>query len=52
MPGASLDGIDFAAVPYVDRYSWVQREYYRLVQKHAHLLLATGAARGSNESKN
>ena len=36
--GATLDGINFNTVPFVNKYNWFQREYYRMVNRHAKLL--------------
>tara|TARA_Y100000741_G_C17886466_1_gene409289 strand:+ start:116 stop:304 length:189 start_codon:yes stop_codon:yes gene_type:complete len=37
---ALLDNADFRLFPYIDRYSWMQREYARMIEKHASLVLA------------
>lgn len=35
---AVLDGLDFDAAPFLNRYAWIQREHFRLVHKHAQAL--------------
>ena len=35
--GAVIDGINFNLHPHINKYDWMQREYHRMVQKHAQL---------------
>lgn len=34
---AHIDDINFSLHPHINKYEWMQREYHRMVQKHATL---------------
>ena len=38
-----FDGVDFSKMPYINRLNWLQREYVRMVHKHAQLVAMQNA---------